>query len=243
MADNYDKQVLIARKLFLKYDQNQMIEKYHLKHDDDYLYLTLLNRMCRVSRRDGIVALCPPLPRILSEEKTEDPAAANDRSAKNPVNPLYINDAYEVCSDYNIVMTIYDLLCYPKERPVLAHQWVPLANLQVTMSSPSADIFSQKYADAFSGKVEQLWNVCQQMGGRRPEILAGADVAWEFDVFPFFPVQLRFWDKDEEFPAQIKLLWDKNALKFMHFETTYYAMHVLLNEIRDTMLKKQKPFF
>lgn len=207
MAGNYDKQVLIARELFLNYDQTEMIEKYHLKQDADYLYLPLLNHMSRISRKTGVVEIC------------------------------HETSAYEECLDYNTVMTIYDVLCYPKETPVLTHQWVPLANLQVTMSSPSANLFSQKYADAFSGKTDRLWEVCQMIGGRKPEIMAGADVGWEFDIFPFFPVQFRFWDKDEEFPAQIKLLWDKNALKFMHFETTYYAMHILLNEILDAMKK------
>ena len=133
--------------------------------------------------------------------------------------------------DYNIVMTLYDILCYSAETPVLSYEWVPLANLQVT-SSPSADKFTQKYADTFSGKTDLLWKTCQEIGGRRPNITAGADVCWEFDLFPFFPVQFRYWDQDEEFPAQIRLLWDKNSLKFMHFETLYYAMHILLETLK-----------
>ena len=37
--DNYEKQVYTGRKLFLKYDQDKLIEKYGLKHDEEYLYL------------------------------------------------------------------------------------------------------------------------------------------------------------------------------------------------------------
>ena len=35
--DNYEKQVYTGRKLFLKYDQDKLIEKYGLKHDEEYL--------------------------------------------------------------------------------------------------------------------------------------------------------------------------------------------------------------
>lgn len=200
MAGNYDKQVLLSRELFLKYDQQNLIEKYQLDSDDNYIYLPLLNRIFRISRMTGMV-----------QEQDQE------------------------CMDYNIVMTLYDVLCYSKETPHLSHEWVPLANLQIT-SSPNAGIFTQRYADAFSGKTDLLWKVCQEIGGRRPEVTAGADVCWEFDFFPFFPIQFRYWDKDDEFPPQIKLLWDKNALKFMHFETIYYAMHVLLEYIKRNII-------
>lgn len=214
MAGNYDKQVYIAREIFLKFNQDEIVEKLQLEQDENYLYLQLLNRMCRIDRKTGSIELgrC---------ELTE--------------NRIECETDYEECLDYNVVMTIYDILCYPKEQPVLKGEWCPLAGLQVTMSSPSADLFSQKYADVFSGKREQLWEICEGIGGRRPKIMAGADVCWEFDLFPFFPVQFRFWDRDEEFPPQIKLMWDKNTLKFMHFETVYYAMHILLEEIMNCL--------
>ncbi|MBQ1206949.1 MAG: DUF3786 domain-containing protein, partial [Lachnospiraceae bacterium] len=95
--------------------------------------------------------------------------------------------------------------------------------------------FTGKYAALFSGRAEQLQMACQQIGGRQPAITAGADVCWEFDLFPFLPVQFRFWDGDDEFPPQIKLLWDKNTLDFMHFETTYYAQGLLLHRLREKM--------
>ena len=43
MENNYEKQVLISRKLFMEYDQNQMIKKFNLEHEDQYLYLTYQN--------------------------------------------------------------------------------------------------------------------------------------------------------------------------------------------------------
>lgn len=223
MAGNYDKQVLAARELFLRYDQQEMIEKFRLEADKEYIYLPLLKKMCRIDRRAGIIEVSGRFWRKEQKVRSAEEIAQEELR-------------YEECLDYNIVMTIYDVLCYPLEIPVLKGEWCPVAGLQVTLSSPSADIFSQKYANAFSGKIEQLWKACRAIGGRRPEIMAGADVCWEFDLFPFFPVQFRFWDRDEEFPPQVKLMWDKNTLKFMHFETVYYAMHVLLERIMDYII-------
>lgn len=37
--DNYEKQVYIGRELFLQHDQDKLIEKYGLKHNEEYLYL------------------------------------------------------------------------------------------------------------------------------------------------------------------------------------------------------------
>lgn len=207
MAGNYDKQALMAKELFLNYDQKEIIEKLQLEHDDFYIYLTMLGKQYRISRQDGTV-----------EVKNRD---------------VYSLDLGESIH-FNIVMTIYDMLCYSKQTPVLAKEWCPLAMLQIT-STPSADVFTKKYAEAFSGKTEELWNACETIGGRKPEIMAGADVCWEFDLFPFFPIQFRFWDKDEEFPPQIKLLWDKNSLDFMHFETLYYAMGILLDTLQKNI--------
>jgi len=200
MADNYEKQVLIARELFLKYDQQKMIDKFHLRSDEEYLYISFLDREYRISRKSGVI-----------------------ESENN------------VCMDYNIVMTIYDVLCCSKEMPLLSHQWVTQPCLQVTMSSPESDIFTRKYAEKFSGKTRELLQACRKISGRVPKITAGSDVCYEFDMFPFFPVQFRYWDRDEEFPAQIKLLWDKNSLDFMHFETTYYAMNRLLRTLEENM--------
>ena len=211
MESNYAKQAEMARELFLKYEQDEMIEKFHLEHDEDYLYLLFIGDKYRILRETGAV-------------EREDADAGQ----------------YVSCSDFNVVMTIYDVLCYSKETPELAHEWCPLHGLQITMSSPSADKFNQKYANAFAGKIDRLQEICRSLGGIQPEISAGADVCWQFNLFEFFPLQFRFWDEDDEFPAKIQLLWDRNSLKFMHFETLYYAMGHLMNRLLALMVPESQ---
>ncbi|MBQ1207133.1 MAG: DUF3786 domain-containing protein, partial [Lachnospiraceae bacterium] len=150
MSDNYEKQVMISRGLFLNYDQDKMIHKFHLQADETYIYMTLLGREYRIRRSDGAV---------LTEEGE--------------------------CLDFSTTLTIYDVLCCSAKQPMLAHEWSVVGNLQRLSSSPGTDTFTGKYAALFSGRAEQLQMACQQIGGRQPAITAGADVCWEFDLFPF----------------------------------------------------------
>lgn len=261
----------MARELFLKYDQQAMIGRYDLPHDENYLYLVFLGDLCRISRSSGHIerlraAACPRADGAVAQAAEgqgtsagkqvaeEHSASAGKQAAEEHSASVEKQTAaglctstrketaagetvlvqeriWEPCVDFNAVMTIYDALCYPKERPALAGEWCPLANLQVA-GSPNADIFNAKYAEAFSGHTDRLRQACEALGGRPPQISAGADICWEFDVFPFFQLQLRFWEKDEEFPAKLQLLWDRNSLQFMHFETLYYLMGVLLEKLR-----------
>ncbi len=51
--DNYEKAAQKAKQLFLSYNQQKIIEKFHLPFDDSYLYPTFLGSVHRLSRTDG----------------------------------------------------------------------------------------------------------------------------------------------------------------------------------------------
>jgi len=53
MADNYKIQFQNAQKFFLTYDQEKLIQKFRLKHDKDYLYMTMYGRPYRLCRHTG----------------------------------------------------------------------------------------------------------------------------------------------------------------------------------------------
>lgn len=200
MESNYEKQVYRAREIFLAYRQDTMIRKFQLEHDEEYLYMKLLDQEYRISRKNGEV------------ERQENGQTA-------------------VCLDYQVVMTLYDVLCCSGEHPELSGEWCPLASLQVTQSSPRASRFTARYAAEFSGKVRELEEACGKLGGERQSVPASADVCYKIQIFPFFPVIFQFWDGDEEFAPKIMILWDQKSLDFMHFETLYYVMLHFLDRL------------
>ncbi len=135
-------------------------------------------------------------------------------------------------ADYNEAMTIYDLLCSAKPGCRLANEAVNVAGLSAirggSLSKP-VDFF----ADAglwFGGKSRALARACEAMGGRKIE---KGDVAYALPMFPFLPVYLRFWGADEDFPASLQILADKNTLDFMHYETLMFALTHLLERLRE----------
>ena len=200
--DNYEKQVYIGRELFLQHDQDKLIEKYGLKHNEEYLYLQYIGTEYRISRIDGAIE--------------------------------YVADGeWKDCKEYTIVLTISDFLCCSGKEilPSLTGQWQPVGRFVTAGSSPSTDLFVEKYARAFSGKVEEVKQACICLGGKQMERLAGADLTFEMPVFQDFSVLFQFWDGDEEFQPKILLLWDKVSLSYLHFETTYYLQGDLLKAI------------
>lgn len=201
---NYDLQVDIGKRIFLEYDQEVLIRKFYLEADKQYIYLTYLNTPCRIGRSDGGI-----------EE--------------------HIQGEWTECRSYSTVMTIYDLLCYHKGEtaPVLSGQWCAVGNFVVT-GVTNTETFTKKYAAKFDGNLEELKVAAQSLGGVLLERMAGADVTCKFQVTPFFPVLLQFWEGDDEFPPKLMLLWDRNTDQFMHFETTFYLQGDLLERLRNS---------
>ena len=202
MTSNYEKQVDIGRQYFLKYDPEKLAAKFHLSIDESYLYIRYLDMDYRIDRKTAAV-----------EGKVEN--------------------GYVECREYTIVMTIYDMLCHGTEQeiPALTGDWKLIGNFAAAGSSPDANLFAQKYADAFSGKTDALKDACKAIGGEILDSIAGADVTARIPAFSFFPVLLQYWEKDEEFPPQVRLLWDDQSMKYLNFETTYYLQGDLLEHL------------
>ncbi len=212
MSSNYDKQVDIGRQYFLQYDQEKLVPKYHLQADADYIYVTYLSQQFRIDRKTAAIE---------QEEK----------------------EGFRECRTYTVVMTIYDMLCHNKDNvlPVLTQQWTPVGSFAAAGTSPDANLHVQTYANTFSGHVNELIRACEKLGEICPR-LAGADVTARIEAFPFFPVLFQFWEGDEEFSPQIRVLWDLCTMQYLHFETTYYLqgdlmarLHKIIQEIQQSI--------
>jgi hypothetical protein len=54
--------------------------------------------------------------------------------------------------------------------------------------------------------------------GMRDEGLQGAGKKWHYDLLPKMPVKLIYYEGDDEFPTDIKILFDKTAIQIYKFE-------------------------
>ena len=134
-------------------------------------------------------------------------------------------------ADYNEVMTIYDVLCCSKENCCLANEWINIGSLSAIRGGALAkeSHFFQNAGDYFDGKADRLAHACEVLQGRKT---GRGDVGYELDLFPFLPISLSFWESDEDFPASLQILVDKNILDYMHYETVMFAIAHMLNRLR-----------
>ena len=137
-------------------------------------------------------------------------------------------------ADYNEAMTIYDVLCCSKDNCRLSGKFCPISMLPRTVhsSGPGGSMF-QKAADEFSQKTEELRHACEVLGkldGRMK-----GDVAAVLYPFTFLPVTLQYWETDEEFPANLKFMFDENIQDYMHYETIFFMMGHIVSRMKEIM--------
>ena len=101
----------------------------------------------------------------------------------------------------------------------------------VKSSGVGSNLF-QKSADGFNGKRKELEAVCKNFG---ETLNLKGDVAVKLYPFPFLPVILQYWEADEEFPANLKFMYDENILDYMHFETIFFMTAHIVKRLEEMM--------
>ena len=201
--DNYAIQMQQAKKLFLTYDQQELIRRCNLRYDETYLYTQLLSQTYRIHRETG----------DLQRERDGSWVDAN-RFAE--------------------VMTLLDWLCDSKPDRSITGRFVNIVtqghyfhrNLQETEEDPDAELFAADPA-AFRA-------ACEALGG---EPMTGADVGYAMELLDGVKIFVKLWFADEDFPAKLVCLWEENVLHYIRYETTWYALGLLLERIKENMTR------
>jgi hypothetical protein len=119
---------------------------------------------------------------------------------------------------WNDEMNILTHLWYAKEETALTGDWVSFSDLPG--ASPYGPAFLrgnlQPFAAAFAGNGPKLEQALMALDGMK---LPTGDVGYQINAFPYIPVRVLFWDGDEEFPAQVNLLFDRSACDYIHVES------------------------
>jgi len=130
---------------------------------------------------------------------------------------------------FNAVLSIYDVLARTGDTPQLRGEFVPTTALHGIRGTQTVhEDLNSPVAQRFAGKRARLEQALIARGGRA---WGKGDVSYIVDVFDFFPVCVRFWDADDEFPASLQFLWDANALDFLFYETLWYVSGDLTQQL------------
>ncbi len=207
--NNYEISRDQARPYFLTFDQEEMIQKFDLQHDEQYLYIRFCGRPYRIHRKSGVVE--------------------------------WSEDGFSTCveGDFSESMTLYDILCHSSTDRCLSGEYAPsssLPGLVYTGMKAGSSMGSRATEEYFNANVALLEQACIALGGI-PE--GKGDVAYRLPLFDFLPIRFSFWKADEDFPAEIRILWDTNVQSYLHFETLFYAAGHLLQQMMQWMKLKQ----
>lgn len=200
---NYEISRERAQQQFLDYDQETMIRKFALRSDEAYLYIAFFGRQYRISRTTGAV------------EGSDDGFVT------------------VIPGDFNVSLSLYDLLCCSRPDCCLTGEFVMTNSLPGTVQTASSGVGSGMYRSDclyFDGRTELLARACRALGGI-PD--GKGDVAYRLTVFEFMPMRLEFWQSDDEFEPELRLMWDRNVQSYMHYETLWYAAGHLLRRLRE----------
>jgi Domain of unknown function (DUF3786)/Putative Fe-S cluster len=146
---------------------------------------------------------------------------------------LFLNDNYTLTKESIIgpsgkepepflSILIYNHLCMPNP-PAPSGEWLTFASLPASHAKDKAwtSHVEEVIAKHFEGNKDGLRSACKRFGGVETEIPGAHDEAFRFNFFPHYPVLLLFYDADpeENFPAQAKMLLDRNVDKLLDIES------------------------
>ena len=185
-----------------------------LDYDEDFLYIRYYDEDYRLSLKLGRI-----------EKKSEEPYEKDPDPDHIPLEEGWHGRLYA-----NTAMAIYHILFYTKDQPKLSGNWVQNGSLDPRhVRHPQEDVLFNDFIKRFPEGKGALEAACLVAGGK--PLMAKADLAYMFYPFPQIPLQLNYWEADEDFPAQVKVLVDENITDYVHIETTGCLVSDLFEKI------------
>ncbi len=141
------------------------------------------------------------------------------------------DDGWVDANSFEEVMTLLDLICDSREDRYLTGRWKSMEAFGLGFHRGLLEAHDPA-ADSFAGKPQKLEQACKVLRGRK---IPGADIGYALELFGGVEIGLQFWDGDEEFAPRLRFLWDENADRYLHYETMFYAVTLLLRRLEALM--------
>lgn len=133
---------------------------------------------------------------------------------------------------YNEVMTLLDWLCDSRPDRYITGRWANVVTLGAGIHGSLQSAMGSAHARCFDQDPKAFAAACQAMGGEKHP---SADVSYAIELVDGLKVLVQLWHGDEEFPPRVCCLWDENTTRYIRYETTWFAMGLLLERIKEYM--------
>lgn len=130
------------------------------------------------------------------------------------------------------VMTLLDLLCDSREDRFLSGWWKNMTSFGLMFHQNLLEDQRDVWAERFQNDQAGFRRACGALGG---EPFPNGDIAYAIELFDGLKIVAQLWLGDEEFPPNLRFLWDENALQYIRYETMYFARGLLLQRLEENM--------
>jgi hypothetical protein len=112
----------------------------------------------------------------------------------------------------------YYLLSKGKGEP--AYSYVPINNLTgvAITSSTNTKWITDQLGKTFSEDYATFSETICRLGGVFNGKLKSGGYSWLLEALPKILLQIVYYERDDEFPCEVQILFDKNASSFLEFE-------------------------
>ena len=125
---------------------------------------------------------------------------------------------------FNEVLTILDWLCDSREDRYITGCWVNIVSHGHYFHSNLQEDEKDACAEFFDQNPEAFARACEALEGEK---MPGADMGYAIELLDGLRIWVQLWHGDEEFPPRLRFLWDENTLRYLRYETTWYAVGLL----------------
>lgn len=132
------------------------------------------------------------------------------------------------------VMTLLDLICDSRADRHVSGNWKSMQAFGNQFHRSLLEGEKNPWAEKFQEDLPGFRRACLALGGKP---LPVGDAAYAIGVFEELSVAVQLWLGDEEFPANLRILWDENAAMYLRYETMHFARGLLLDTIAREMEK------
>ncbi len=126
---------------FVRYDQEQMVQRFHLQHTPRHLFIDFVGERYRIDRQTGRVERC------------------------------LADGSGFVHAGFNESMTIFDVLCCSKPGCHLSGEYATVTNLPgiANISAPGTGTYAET-ARIFANNCDALRRACERLGGSAQKV-------------------------------------------------------------------------
>jgi len=115
-----------------------------------------------------------------------------------------------------------------------AFSYVPISNLAgpgIIFGSTNIKWMTDPLGKIFSGDYVTFSETICRLGGVFNNKSKSGGYSWLLKALPKIPLQIVYYDGDDEFPCEVQILFDKNASRFMEFECLAFLQGCLVRAL------------